>query len=349
MFNIESEDTIDIKKNSSNRLNIQNVSILFSIIVVLNVVLEVILSFLIEKGLINLNRINEDFYGSQIIIHVIYQIFFILAPPIVFLIIFKIDIKKSLKIKPVSFLNTVLIFFIMCFSLPVMIIVNLGYLSLLKYLFGMEMEQIIPLPQDVGQMIIGLLVIGIFAGVFEEVLFRGVILQGYRELGAKRAIILTGFLFGMFHFDIQRFLGTFLLGILIGFIVYRTGSLISGIFAHVVNNSVILLLSFLSRDNIAQEKETEEMMKEMIEAYQISDTFITTIFVVITILISLVFIFGFVALVYTLYVNTKHKNFHQTIKRKLTLKEKLSFLWLVPGLAIICIFYSFDIINALNN
>ena len=58
MLNIEYEDTIDIKKNSSNRLNIQSVSILFSFIVVLNIVLQVILKFLSENGLINIESMN---------------------------------------------------------------------------------------------------------------------------------------------------------------------------------------------------------------------------------------------------------------------------------------------------
>jgi membrane protease YdiL (CAAX protease family) len=71
--------------------------------------------------------------------------------------------------------------------------------------------------------------------VCEEILFRGAIQRGFEKLGAIKSIILTAFLFGLMHQDFQKLLGTFLLGCIIGFIVYRSDSIIGGMFAHFTN------------------------------------------------------------------------------------------------------------------
>jgi uncharacterized protein len=50
-------------------------------------------------------------------------------------------------------------------------------------------------------------------------------------------------LFGAFHFDPYKFVPVALLGGLFGYLVVRTGSLFTGIVAHVTNNTLTLLLS----------------------------------------------------------------------------------------------------------
>jgi len=68
--------------------------------------------------------------------------------------------------------------------------------------------------------------------------FRGVIQRGLERLGAVKSILINGVSFGLIHFDFQRLFGTFLLGALIGFLVYRSNSLLVGMFAHFTNNSI---------------------------------------------------------------------------------------------------------------
>ncbi len=88
--------------------------------------------------------------------------------------------------------------------------------------------------------------IGVSAGICEEVMFRGVIQRSFEVFGKAFSIVITGFVFGLFHMDFQKLIGTFLLGILIGFIVYRTNSLYAGMFAHFANNSIAVLINYLN-------------------------------------------------------------------------------------------------------
>ncbi len=75
-------------------------------------------------------------------------------------------------------------------------------------------------------------------------MFRGVILNAYNKLGYRKSIIITGVLFGLFHFTILNFVGPAILGIIFGIMVYKTNSLYSSIIAHTVNNGIALTIGY---------------------------------------------------------------------------------------------------------
>lgn len=82
------------------------------------------------------------------------------------------------------------------------------------------------------------LFIGLLPALCEETLFRGVVLSGFRRLGAAPAILLTALLFGFAHASIYRLLPTMFLGVLFGVVVWRTKSLAAGILCHMLNNGL---------------------------------------------------------------------------------------------------------------
>lgn len=185
----------------------------------------------------------------------------ILVPPVVFLLIFRFDIRKVLRLNNPGILNLFIAFWIMVFALPVVGVFNLLNLWLIRSIFG-KIEVIQPpVAENLGELIISLFVIAVSAGICEEVLFRGVIQRGFERVGSKKSIIIAGLLFGLMHVDFQRFLGTFLLGCLIGFLVYRSNSLLTGMFAHFTNNALATILSFvaLMADKFIKDMNIEEL------------------------------------------------------------------------------------------
>ena len=83
----------------------------------------------------------------------------------------------------------------------------------------------------------------ILAPLLEEVLFRGAI-QGVlmRYFGRPwPAIIVSALVFGIFHLNPVQIVYATLLGIVLGWIYYRTGSLLSVIVGHVLNNSLAVI------------------------------------------------------------------------------------------------------------
>jgi len=68
--------------------------------------------------------------------------------------------------------------------------------------------------------------LAITPAVCEEVLFRGYLQRQFeRAMGASGGIIVTGILFGLYHFRLSQALPLAVLGIFLGYLVWRTGSI----------------------------------------------------------------------------------------------------------------------------
>jgi sodium transport system permease protein len=99
---------------------------------------------------------------------------------------------------------------------------------------------------DARRMMWLVLLVAVTPAVCEELVFRGVLLQGLgREMPMWRAVGLTALVFGAFHLSFEtviRFLPTAWIGLLIGYVVWHTRSLFAGMLMHFVNNGTAVLL-----------------------------------------------------------------------------------------------------------
>ena len=88
--------------------------------------------------------------------------------------------------------------------------------------------------------------VGVLVPIAEEMVFRGAILRTLLTLCGHRwrwgAIVLSALLFGLAHGNMAQLLNATLLGCLLGWLYYRSGSIAPGIVFHMVNNSVAVLL-----------------------------------------------------------------------------------------------------------
>ena len=92
----------------------------------------------------------------------------------------------------------------------------------------------------------GYVAICIFAPLVEEVVFRGAILR--ELLTAYRpwvAIIVSALFFAAAHFNPAQMPHAFLIGVLMGWMYWRTGSILPGILLHWVNNTVAYVVANL--------------------------------------------------------------------------------------------------------
>ncbi len=89
---------------------------------------------------------------------------------------------------------------------------------------------------------ISLVVVALLPAICEEFLFRGVIYSAAKSvLKPRGAILLTSLLFSAFHIDLIRLIPTFILGVLLCYVTYKSGSIICAILLHFVNNSIAIL------------------------------------------------------------------------------------------------------------
>ncbi len=98
-----------------------------------------------------------------------------------------------------------------------------------------------------GGMLMGVLVVGILTGFCEEIFFRGALqrLLGVCGMRPFLAISLTALVFSILHFQFFGFVPRLLLGAFFGFLLFRSQSLWTAACAHAVNNSMVVVSSWL--------------------------------------------------------------------------------------------------------
>ena len=95
----------------------------------------------------------------------------------------------------------------------------------------------------------GILRIVVIAPIVEEVIFRGVIMSGLsRNYHPAWAIFFSALLFALFHLNPWQFAATFALGLILGWIRIRTGSVLACIAGHATHNGLVFLSVFYYND-----------------------------------------------------------------------------------------------------
>lgn len=202
---------------------------------------------------------------SLLILH----FFSFLAPSALFLII-KHRRQVVSFLQPISKTQTSWYF--------VSILMLLVMMPLIQYSY--QLNQMIPLPDwmksmegdaantlskliemdSVGTLIINLLIIALLPALGEELLFRGIV-QRYGYSLFKKPVMsvwVTAVLFSAIHFQFEGFIPRFLLGLFLGYLYYWTGRIILPIIAHLFNNGLMVIASFLYPEEMLTG--TEEMM-----------------------------------------------------------------------------------------
>ena len=103
-----------------------------------------------------------------------------------------------------------------------------------------------------------LLALAVIPAVCEELFFRGYLMTAFRTgMSTPLAIMLSGVLFGLFHVIVmdslffERFVPTCFLGVILGWVCYRTGSVLPGMLLHALHNGTLLSISSFMKELVA--------------------------------------------------------------------------------------------------
>lgn len=113
----------------------------------------------------------------------------------------------------------------------------------------------------VADLIVSLLIVAVLAGVSEELFFRGALqrLLSATRLGPHGAIWFTAIFFSAVHMQFFGFFPRMILGLLMGYALYWSGSLWVSIAMHVLNNGSVVYMTWRnSRMGELSEKVAEE-------------------------------------------------------------------------------------------
>ena len=109
--------------------------------------------------------------------------------------------------------------------------------------FGYEDTPIL-LPSMDGFGFVGvLIVVAVLPALFEEIIFRGLLLKGMRAFGTAGAVLLSGALFALYHQNPAQTVYQFCCGAAFALVAVRAGSILPTVLSHFLNNALILTLT----------------------------------------------------------------------------------------------------------
>lgn len=99
-------------------------------------------------------------------------------------------------------------------------------------------------------LLINLFVVAILPAVCEEFLFRGALMRFLLQCFYQKhlAIWFSAILFSLFHAQFYGFIPRMILGVLLGYMVWYSGSIWPGVLVHFINNALATLSSFYHWD-----------------------------------------------------------------------------------------------------
>ena len=116
------------------------------------------------------------------------------------------------------------------------------------HLFPKESKELHEAGQHISG-IAGILSFCIFGPIAEEICFRGILLGGLLKMRCRPwiAILITALAFSLVHGYSAKLVGTLLFGIIVGWLYWRTGSIIPCLIIHIVNNSFAYIIHLSSQ------------------------------------------------------------------------------------------------------
>ena len=124
---------------------------------------------------------------------------------------------------------------------------------------GLQEELHLEMPKEMEELFTsvcstpyGYFTLAVLAPWAEEVVFRGAILRKLLEIFSHQmhwvAIVISAIIFGAVHMNMAQGVNAFVLGLLLGWMFYRTGSIFPGIVLHWANNTIAYILVRLRPD-----------------------------------------------------------------------------------------------------
>lgn len=118
-----------------------------------------------------------------------------------------------------------------------------GYIGESMWPMNEEFTKIFETIFDENSLLPLLLIVAVMPGIAEELVFRGLLLHGFKKLGNKKAILISSLLFALMHLEPSRLLFTFILGIIFAMITLRTGTIWYSAVIHCLINATSIILA----------------------------------------------------------------------------------------------------------
>lgn len=107
---------------------------------------------------------------------------------------------------------------------------------------------------NIGQLLLGIVVVAIIPGIGEELVFRGLVQNHVYRItkNIHVAIWIGALLFSLFHLQFYGLIPRMFLGAIFGYMYYFSGNIIYPMIAHFVNNGFTLIMLYLYQNELVE-------------------------------------------------------------------------------------------------
>ena len=176
----------------------------------------------------------------------------LMVVPLVFYLTFrKISIIDSIRFKTLKYTT---VWYIIIFSLGLIVLSD--ELDRIIQIYIPAPEYIVDLnhllkPESIFGGFLLFFAVVVLAPLSEEIVFRGFLQQILEKQwnDSTRAVLFTALIFSLIHMNPYWFFQIYILGIFLGFLAWKTNSIIAPLILHGLNNFIALLLSILEPQN----------------------------------------------------------------------------------------------------
>lgn len=164
----------------------------------------------------------------------------------IFIKLKKDDITQQLpfrKVEKSTLISIIIIGFSACMLSNFMTSLYLGSTSNLGFDFDYSSNA--PLSNSIIEIVMSALATAFVPAIAEEILFRGAIMSTLRKYGDATAILVSAVIFGLFHTNLVQIPFAFVVGLILGWAVVYSGSMLPAILIHFTNNLFSVISSTL--------------------------------------------------------------------------------------------------------
>lgn len=173
---------------------------------------------------------NISDFGLLLLIQ---HVFLIILPGIIYLIIAKEPVKEILRLNKLNLRQIGLIIGIALMSQPIMTFFSL----ISSFFFKNEVAEAIGSMADKPYILL-LAIISLLPSISEELILRGIVLNGYEKKHRYVGALMTGIMFGLFHLNYHQFLYAAVMGFILGLVVIVTNSIYASMIIHFIINGI---------------------------------------------------------------------------------------------------------------
>lgn len=191
-----------------------------------------------------------------------------IAPAFIIAYVFTQKTNDYLKLKPITIRPIIFTIIILFASIPIINSLNVLNESMQlpewlkeveswmkeKEMSAQDLTEAFLKMNSLGSLFFNIFMIGILPAIGEELIFRGVFQRLFAEWTKNMhlGIIIAAILFSAMHMQFYGFLPRMILGILLGYLFYWSGSIWIPILGHFVNNTTAVVVYYIYSDDMSK-------------------------------------------------------------------------------------------------